>query len=297
MRELLKKATVFVLVFAMLLSLTTFVPAYAVEEPSGGSVTETDGTGQELPNDTETDGTTTPADETPPSVGESNGTDPEDEPSTPAAGASDGEDAAGDPEDENSQPPVGGTGENETEEPEEPDSDGGSVGLMSVDLMSLDEVPEGYIGVYTKDDLYDVRSNPSAKYIQMADIEFTAEDFTEDGDFYNMGQGWNPIGTSSTPFTGTYDGNGHVIRGLQITSTKDYQGLFGYASGATIQNVILEDAAIGGANYVGGVCGYAIGTTVKDCKVSGSVSGSNTVGGIVGGYFNDGRGTAGDRLP
>ena len=71
----------------------------------------------------------------------------------------------------------------------------------------LTEVPEGYVGVYTKDDLDYIKLDMSGKYILMNDIVFEDSDFEKGGDFYNSGKGWEPIGTSSTNLTGTFDGN------------------------------------------------------------------------------------------
>ena len=115
MKTLMRKTTSVVLIVALLLSLTAFVPAYAVEEPSDSVAAEMDETGQEPLGGTEED-------ETPPSVGESNEMDTENEPSAPAAGTSNGEDAADGPENEDNQSPASWTGENETEEPEEPEN-------------------------------------------------------------------------------------------------------------------------------------------------------------------------------
>ena len=153
------------------------------------------------------------------------------------------------------------------------------------DRQSETTVPEGYVGVWTKDDLFEVRSNPSGRYIQMADIIFTEEDFSEDGDYYNMGLGWEPIGTSSTPFKGVYDGNGYVIRNLKIASDKNYCGLFGYANEAKLKNIVLENADISGRSYVGGIVGYITGDgddSVNSCSVGGSIHGKDYVGGIAG---------------
>ena len=179
---------------------------------------------------------------------------------------------------------------------------------------TMTEVPEGWIGVYTKEDLFNVRCNPSGQYIQMADIEFTDTDFFDGGDFEG---GWHPIGTINTPFTGFYNGNGFVICGLRGISSEDYQGLFGYASGTLLQNITLDDACITGGNYVGGIVGYVdnkantvitgcvanvsivasgdyVGgiagctyrSVVSRCTVSGSVEAKSYVGGIVG-YFGN----------
>ncbi len=162
-----------------------------------------------------------------------------------------------------------------------------SVLTVGASAESLTEVPEGYVGVYTKDDLFAVRENPSGKYILMNDIIFDDADYVNGGDFYNSGKGWEPIGTKATPFKGTFDGNGYEIVNLQINNPEgDYQGLFGYTSSATIKGVNLNDAYIIGGNYTGGIVGYlytgATTKTLSKCSCDGYIAGKSNVGGIVG---------------
>ena len=107
------------------------------------------------------------------------------------------------------------------------------------------------------------------------------------------GKEWTPIGTSSSSYTGTFDGGGHTITGLTVTGSDEYAGLFGYIGkdGGTVKNVKLENVQITSNNQyanVGGVAGYSRGN-IENCSVSGSVSGnsnsngtSNCVGGVVG---------------
>lgn len=148
---------------------------------------------------------------------------------------------------------------------------------------SLTDVPEGYTGIYTKDDLFAVRENPSGKYILMNDIVFDDADYVNGGDFYNSGKGWEPIGTSSTPFKGTFDGNGYSIVNLQINNPDgDYQGLFGYAYKATIRQVTIVNSCIVGKQNIGGIVGYIYSSYVKNCCNTSSVTGKSYVGGIVG---------------
>ncbi len=158
---------------------------------------------------------------------------------------------------------------------------------VPVSAESLTEVPEGYIGIYTKDDLYDVRLNMTGKYIMMNDIVFDDADYAEGGDFYNVGKGWEPIGTSSTPFKGTFDGNGYDIVNLQINNpTGNYQGLFGCISDAAITKTTIVNSNIIGKNHVGGIVGYAYGSKIDNCSNTSSIKGSADVGGIVGrGYY------------
>ncbi len=153
----------------------------------------------------------------------------------------------------------------------------------------LAEVPEGYVGVYTKDDLDYVRMNMSGKYILMNDIVFEDKDFEKGGDFYNSGKGWSPIGTSSTNFNGTFDGNGYAIKNLYINAPEqDYIGLFGCVSNATITRTSLINANIIGKESVGGIVGSSSrSTTVSYCNSHGTVIGINNVGGVVGNQYSD----------
>ena len=102
------------------------------------------------------------------------------------------------------------------------------------------------------------------------------------------GKEWTPIGTGySNKYTGTFDGGGHTIKGLTVTTNDQFVGLFGYLDKAgTVKNVVMEGIQIT-SNHVlmsgntGGVVGYSWGT-IENCSVSGSVSGTNCVGGVVG---------------
>ena len=99
------------------------------------------------------------------------------------------------------------------------------------------------------------------------------------------GKDWTPIGTSfDNSYTGTFDGGGHTITGLTITTKDQFVGLFGYLNRAgTVKNVVMEGIQIT-SNHMfgntGGVAGFSWGT-IENCSVSGSVSGSD-VGGVVG---------------
>ena len=110
---------------------------------------------------------------------------------------------------------------------------------------------------------------------------------TLDTDIDLTGKDWTPIGTSfDNSYTGTFDGGGHTITGLTITTKDQFVGLFGYLNRAgTVKNVVMEGVQItsnqiyGGS--IGGVVGYSWGT-IENCSVSGSVSGTVYVGGVVG---------------
>ena len=110
---------------------------------------------------------------------------------------------------------------------------------------------------------------------------------TLDTDIDLTGKDWTPIGTNfDNSYKGTFDGGGHTITGLTFTTNDEYAGLFGYLNRAgTVKNVVMEgvqitsDQIYGGS--IGGVVGYSWGT-IENCSVSGSVSGTVYVGGVVG---------------
>ena len=111
----------------------------------------------------------------------------------------------------------------------------------------------------------------------MADIDLT--EFLEEE---NPLQGWQPIGTSSTPFKGVLDGNGKKISGLWIKRPdKSDIGLFGVVSNVTITNLKAIEINIKGDNSVGSFCGSGTGK-ISDCVVEGVLSGGASVGGYIG---------------
>ena len=95
---------------------------------------------------------------------------------------------------------------------------------------------------------------------------------------------WTPVGkSSSAPFTGVFDARGHTVEGLYINTAANYQGLFGYAKDAVITGLTVK-GAVSGQQYVGGIAGYAAGTTSIDrCANYADVTGTKTyIGGVVG---------------
>ena len=101
------------------------------------------------------------------------------------------------------------------------------------------------------------------------------------------GKVWTPIGTGyDNSYTGTFDGGGHTITGLTVTTNDGYAGLFGYIGDAgTVKNVVMDGIQIT-CNHrlgsAGGVAGFSRGGTIENCSVSGSVNGTLYVGGVVG---------------
>jgi len=192
-----------------------------------------------------------------------------------------------------------------------------------VDTVILDDGMESSLGfaggagteenpyrIATKEQLNAVRYYPSAYFKMIADIEFTDADFAEGGAFYDPIKkveatggsletvqitGWVPIGDARTPFTGSFDGDGHTISGLKqnisAVAGTAYGGLFGCASGATIENLGMVGSNISvvalSANsyaYVGSIAGAAGG--IENCYSTGSITveseGTVIAGGIVG---------------
>ena len=177
-------------------------------------------------------------------------------------------------------------------------------------------VPAGYTGIYTPQDLDNVRNGLLGKYILMNDIDLAD---------FNNGE-WVPIGSESNGFKGVFDGNGYTIHNMKITKNDaDGIGLFCRISSAELKNTALADvnivlsdtsAPVGNfcgysdgntpidncfakgkitidsesATYIGGVCGYHTGTTVlyiTNCfnESDISVTNASSIGGILGRKF------------
>jgi hypothetical protein len=149
-------------------------------------------------------------------------------------------------------------------------------------------VPDGYIGIYTPQDLSHIRNNLSGNYILMSDLNMTT--------FTSAGEGWIPIGTKESPFTGILDGNGHSITGLRIykpvvNTVSFVGGLFAYADGIQIRDLNFSgnyDVTVMRAtryNYLGGLVGYGTGIHVTNTTVALKAKAraeTVIVGGIVG---------------
>ncbi len=188
--------------------------------------------------------------------------------------------------------------ETEAPETEAPETQAPETKAPYVEFPSQTTVPEGYIGIYTKEDLNNVRNNLAGSYILMNDIEFTDADFAAGGLFYNNGNGWNPIGANKNEaFTGTFDGNGHAIKNLYVYIIDNseravvYVGLFGYVDSATVKNIGLENGCVTATSsfysYVGSIAGYASNSNLTNCYNTGIVTSSSSgiyafAGGIAG---------------
>jgi hypothetical protein len=163
--------------------------------------------------------------------------------------------------------------------------DGEGYGSSGQFLEPIEAPASGAIQISTANQLYNIQNNLSGYYVLVADIDIST------------GYVWSGgIGTKDNPFTGTFDGQGHVINNFKLTVySSDYNGLFGYANNATIKNVGMVDTkiSIGAKNppayrYVGAICAYAKGSTkITNCFNSGTsesypVDSPTVVGGICG---------------
>lgn len=115
-----------------------------------------------------------------------------------------------------------------------------------------------------------IANDLSGNYVLAADITLTGQ--------------WTPLGTEASPFTGTFDGGGHSIKGLTVTASSDLDnsGLFGYAKGATLKNVSIIGAKVDGDEHIGILLGNAKQVNISGVMTSGIVTGRDHVGGIVG---------------
>lgn len=171
-------------------------------------------------------------------------------------------------------------------------------GNAEVEIIGLNNLPDGYtfdgmtrtVKVNIIDGWDETRAIPLSKlnfaefnpyanttnglmrhFALTEDIELTGEN------------NWNAIGSGNDQFSGSFNGQGHIITGLNINSPDtDMQGMFGRVGyGSTVKNVGIMQAYVLGFREVGGIAGYNEGT-VKNCFVSGEVLGVSTVGGVVG---------------
>ncbi|MBO5220868.1 MAG: bacterial Ig-like domain-containing protein [Clostridia bacterium] len=158
----------------------------------------------------------------------------------------------------------------------------------------LTAVPEGYVGIYTIEDLSNVRNNLAGNYILMNDLEFKKEDFQEGGIYYIDGYryAWPAIGSLAEPFSGIFDGNGYEIRNLVYNGDDGsdpyyaFGGLFASLSG-TVQNLGVVDCSIRVSKkhaYAGAITANVQGNSlIKNCYASGGVSASGLDSVVAGG--------------
>lgn len=122
---------------------------------------------------------------------------------------------------------------------------------------------------------YDRATEESGKLLIRTEEGYTASSGYQSGVIYYR----------LTAFSGIFDGDGHTISGLYATDNSDYAGLFGFCKNATLKNLHLSYLYLDGKNRIGGLAGALLASdtlTVSNCKISGTVSGNDTVGGLFG---------------
>ena len=160
-------------------------------------------------------------------------------------------------------------------------TDGGGESGAAEDLGYIYDSNTNTYTVYNADGLMNVA--------ELVNGGKTDINITLDKNIDLTGKDWTPIGTDyDNSYTGTFDGGGHTITGLTVTTNDEYAGLFGYLGNfgkfGTVKNVVMDGIQITcnhRLGYAGGVAGYSRGT-IENCSVSGSVSGTVSVGGVVG---------------
>ncbi len=171
-----------------------------------------------------------------------------------------------------------------------------------VPVEQIDNVPQDYIGIYTAEDLDNIRNDLNANYILMDDIDLSDLQWDPIAGRIDP-NGYDPIG-----FTGIFDGNGHTISNMSpIVHLDDSAnaGLFGTLRDATIKNLEMKNATLIGAYDVpigndhadgiafGSIAGVAVDSNIENCWASVFVNaeiskpgrlldGKSSIGGIVG---------------
>ena len=133
--------------------------------------------------------------------------------------------------------------------------------------------------IYEPNQMQEIGANPSdwnKHFKLMADVDLSS--FT--------GTQFNIIGNETTPFTGTFDGNGYKISNFTYKNYgSNYSALFGYvdSQGAEIKNLGLVDPNVDAGSNVGSLVSYLGNGSITGCYAeAGSVSGNILVGGLVG---------------
>lgn len=165
-------------------------------------------------------------------------------------------------------------------------------GVLSVALASENDsvatVPDGYIGIYTAEDLDNVRNNLSGKYILMNNIDLSSY------------ENWTPIGSSETPFTGDLDGNGYVIKNMKIykectDGDEPRFALFASTKNSDFNNLMLLDVDINvkfsgedsESFRVASLSGYDQNSEFENCITSGNITVDGFDEGIAGGIIGN----------
>ncbi|MHB1564898.1 MAG: GLUG motif-containing protein [Leptospirillum sp.] len=130
----------------------------------------------------------------------------------------------------------------------------------------------------------DICNTSGLEYLDTNQTSYLSDTINLEENMNLGGYSWTPLGNVSTPFTGTFNGNGHTVSGYTITATENMTGFIG-ALGSTgkVENLGVTGTVDGGTNCeVGGLVGYNNGGTISYSYATGNVSGTGSVGGLVG---------------
>lgn len=180
----------------------------------------------------------------------------------------------------------------------------GSLGEPETDSSGVYLITSGselaWFAALVNGTLSDVPQNSSASARVTRDILLNPAIFDETSNV------WTPIGTSASPFTGTFDGDEFRISGVyQPDNTVDYTGLFGcVGTGGRVKSIFLENSLINGYNYSGAIAASNAGTiencfnysTVQSLYYTGGIAGANSgtiqncgnTGDVLGGNWSGG---------
>ena len=169
------------------------------------------------------------------------------------------------------------------------------LGVFSYSAMSQFSGGTGTVNdpyqITSPSELNQIRNYLSSNFILLNDIDLTYDTQDPSGLFYNGGEGWEPISSSSNMgFGGRLNGNGYKISGVFIDRgpiNQDYVGFFGNIKGGQVSNLTLDDFSVMGNNYVGGLAGISSGAIIDCAIVNSSIDGS-TSGALVGDLFEGG---------
>jgi filamentous hemagglutinin family protein len=140
----------------------------------------------------------------------------------------------------------------------------------------------GVVSISNAHQLQLVNANPGGSYTLSSNIDASATSGANAAGIWSSA-GFVPIGSNSSPFTGKFDGQGHVVSNLSIQrASTDQVGLFGTINAAVISNIGLVGGSITGQAEVGGLIGHDDGSTVSASYSTADVAGETSVGGLVG---------------
>ncbi|MCX8065187.1 MAG: hypothetical protein N3G21_08450 [Candidatus Hydrogenedentes bacterium] len=159
--------------------------------------------------------------------------------------------------------------------------------IAQVEEMAIENTIDNYLktakAIYLINTVQDLLSISQNIYTLSRQYKLAADLDLSETQSWNNGKGFKPIGSTSMPFKGSFDGDGHKITGLYINRPEENNvGLFGViAPGAEIKNLALENANVTGKQNTGIIAGLNGGSINKSGAV-GVVLGTNAVGTFVG---------------